>query len=97
MIHEVSSTLDPGISQLAYLFAIEPIPSSTVEFLVEIKDEFGVNEIDKSVSDITGVVMIYGKIKEIDLHFMVSADFFIQHLFGILVRDVSDHQCGPSV
>ena len=80
MIHEISSTLDPRIGQLTYLFTIESIPSSTIELLVKIKDELGVDEVHKGISDITRVVMIDWQIQKVHLHSMVFADLLEQHL-----------------
>lgn len=97
MIHEISSTLDPRIGQLTYLFTIESIPSSTIELLVKIKDELGVDEVHKGISDITRVVMIDWQIQKVHLHSMVFADLLEQHLLRVFVGDVTDHESCPSV
>lgn len=66
MVHEVRSSLYSRVCKLAYLLTVEPVPSSAIELSVKIVDEFSVNEIDKGVSNITGIVMVDRKIKEIN-------------------------------
>jgi hypothetical protein len=53
MVHEVSCTLDSRICQFAYFLAVETIPPPSIEFFVKIKDELGMNEVNKSIADIT--------------------------------------------
>jgi len=97
MVHEVGSSLYSRICKLTYLFTVEPVPSSAVELSIKIIDEFSVNEIDKGVSNITRIVMIDRKIKEINFESVISVDFFEEHLFCVFVGYVSDHQGGPSI
>ena len=52
VVHQVSGSLNTGISQLAYLLAIESIPPAAAEFLVELMDELGVNEVHKGIADV---------------------------------------------
>jgi hypothetical protein len=97
MIHEVGRALYPCVGQLAYLLTVKPVPSSAVELLVEIKDELGVDEVDEGVAHVAGVVVVDGQVEEVYFHFVVSADLFEQHLFGILIWNVANHQRCPAV
>lgn len=97
MVHEVSSPLDSCIGKLAYLLTVEAVPASAVELAVEIPNEFGVYEVDKCITHITGVIVIHWQIQEVYLETVVTVDLFKQHLLGILVGDVSDHQGRSSI
>lgn len=97
MIHQRRSTLNSGVGQLTYLFTVELVPSSPIELLIEVKNEFSMNEVDKGVPNITGVMMIHRKVEKVDFHFIISANFLKKHILSVLVRDVPYHQCGPSI
>jgi hypothetical protein len=81
MIHEISSSLDPCVGQLANLLAVKAIPSPSVELVIELLNGAGVDEVDKGIAHIAGVVMVDGQVEEVNLHFMVPADFFKEHFF----------------
>jgi hypothetical protein len=76
MIHEISSSLDPCVGQLANLLAVKAIPSPSVELPIELLNGGGVDKVDKGIAHITGVVLVNGQVKKVDLHFMVPTDFF---------------------
>lgn len=59
------TSLDPCIGQLAFLLAVEHIPSPSAEGLVKLFDELGVDEVDKSIADVALVVLINRKIEEV--------------------------------
>lgn len=73
--------MNTGICQLAYLLAIEAIPAPAVELLVEIKNELGMDKVDESVSHVACIIVIDGKIKEVDFEPMILAYFLKQHFF----------------
>lgn len=52
MVHELCSTLDSGIANLAYFLWIKFLPTLVVELLIELADEFGVDEVNKGVTHI---------------------------------------------
>ena len=60
VIHQIGGALDACIGQLTYFLAIVAIPSSSVEFLMKLLDEFGVDEVGEGVSYVAGVVVIDG-------------------------------------
>lgn len=97
MIHQGGRALDPRIGQLAYLLAIELIPFLGIELLKEVADELGMDEVDKGIPHVAGVVVVQGQVHKIKLQLMISIDFLQQHLFCILVRDVTDHNRGSSI
>lgn len=59
MIHKVGSPLDSCIGKLAYLLTVKTIPASAAELTIEITNEFGVDKVHKSITHITGVIVIY--------------------------------------
>lgn len=81
MIHQICRALYPRVGQLAYLLTIEPIPSSSIELLEELADEFCMDEIDKSVSDITCVEVVDRQVEEVYLKAMITTDLLPQHFF----------------
>lgn len=97
MVYQISCSLNASIGKLAYLFAVESVPSAAVELAVELSDEFGVNEVDKSVSDIAGIEVIDWQIKEVDFEFVVPAYLLKKHFLSVLVGNVSDHERCPSI
>lgn len=52
--------LDAGVGQRADFLAVEPAPLLAVELVVEPSDELRVDEVNESVADITGVVIVDG-------------------------------------
>ena len=81
MVHEVNSTLDSSICEFTYLFTVVSVPSSAVEFFIELKNKFGMNKIGKGISNIAGIVVVDRQIQEIDSLSMFFTNFFHQHLF----------------
>ena len=59
--------------------------------MVKGHDENGVYEIDKCVSDIATIVQVQGQVKEVKSALMTSVDALEEHIFGVLVGDVTDH------
>lgn len=66
MIYKGICSLYTRISELTNLFAVEVIPTPTIKFLIELADEFGVDKVHKSISDITLIVVVHWQIKKID-------------------------------
>lgn len=97
MIDKVSSSLYTRISQLTYFFRVVAIPSPATKLIVKVKNELCMDEIHKSVSHVTGVEMVDGQIQEVYAVFVVTPYLLVQHFFGILVWNVTDHQSGPAV
>lgn len=59
------TALDPCIGQLAFLLAVEHVPSSTAEGQVELFNELGVDEVYERIADVALIVLINGKIEEV--------------------------------
>ena len=89
--------MNPRVGQLADLLTIEAVPPPSAELLVEVYDELSVDKVDESVAHVAGVVLVDRQIEEVDLHFVVATDLLIKHLLGVLVGDVADHECRPSI
>jgi hypothetical protein len=97
VVHQVGSPLDACICKFANLFAVKAIPPPTVEFLVELEYEFGVDEVGKSITHVAWVGVVDGQVQKVYVHAVVFADLLQQHVFRVLVRNVSDHQRCPKV
>ncbi len=91
MIDKICCALYPCIGQFANLFAIETIPSPSIKLPVEVINEFSVNEVYKGIANITRVIVVHGKIQEVDFHFIVSAYLLIEHFLGILIGNMANH------
>lgn len=57
VVHQCNGTLDSCVSQRADLLAVEHLPSLAVELVVEVGNELGMQEIDESVSHVTGILL----------------------------------------
>lgn len=97
MVHQVGGALDARVGQLTYFLAVETIPPAAVELFVEFEDEFGVDEVCEGVAYVAGVVVVYRQVQEIYVETMVFTDLLEEHVLGVLVGDVADHQSGPTV
>ncbi len=97
MIDQGSRALNSSICEFTYFFAVKLVPSFAIEFKIEFGDELGIDEVDKSISNIARVVRVDRQIKEVVFVSMVFIDFINEHLLGIFIRDVSDHHCCPVI
>ncbi len=97
MIHQISCSLDTRIGQFTNFLWVEPIPTSTIKLLMKFKYKFRVYKVDKSIANIASVVVINRKIEKINLHFMISTNLIIQHLFRVFIRNMPYHQCSSTV
>ncbi len=59
--------------------------------MVKGNDENGVYEVDKCVSDIATIVQVQRQVKEVKSALVVPVDALEEHIFGVLVGDVADH------
>lgn len=75
MIHEVSCTLDTGVSEFTDFLTVKTIPSTTVKFFIELKNEFCMDKVSKSITYIARVVVVNRQVKEIDMETMIFTDF----------------------
>lgn len=58
MVLELGCPLDPRVAHLANLGRIKLVPLVVVKFLVKLLDEFGMDEIDESVTHIAVVLSL---------------------------------------
>lgn len=94
---QVHLALDAAVRDLADLLGVEALPALVVEVLVEGDDVDGVDEIDKGVADVALVVEVLGQVEEVEAARVQLVDLPQQHLVGVLVRDVANHDGGPRV
>lgn len=79
MMRKLISALNSGIANVADLLRVEKFPLFIMEFIVELNNEFGMNEVQECISNITIVLNIFrikyfiidGQIKEINFFLMI--------------------------
>lgn len=97
MIQQRTCSLDTCICKLTAFLTIKAVPFSTIEVCVKFSYKFRAYEINKCISDVALVPLIYGKIQEINSVSISHWQFFDECLFSIFIRYMSNHKCGPSV
>lgn len=97
IVHQIGGALDTGIGQFANFFRVVPVPATTVEIAIEVKDELRVDEVGKSISDVAAVIVVDWQVKEVDTYSVHLTDFLQQHFLRILVWNVPDHYSSSSV
>lgn len=93
----MASTLDSTEGDLANLLWIEVFPWLVVHVLEEGHDVDGVNEVDESVADIAAIVQVERQVEEVIGALVEPVDTLQEHLFRVLVWNVTDHDCRASV
>ena len=83
--------LDAAVGDLANLVTVELGPLGPVVLIEEVDDEDGIDEVDESVAHVTVVLEVNGKVEEVVVVLLGAIDGLKQHLLGVLVRDVLDH------
>ena len=58
VIHEVSCTLNTGIGEFTDFLTVKTIPSTTVKFFIELKNEFCMDKVGKGIAYIARVVVV---------------------------------------
>lgn len=91
MINQRQFALNTTIGNFAYLFTVEALPLLTIEFLIELENEYGINEVDECITYIAFVLKVNRQVEEIILISVVLIDLLKQHLLSVLVRNVLDH------
>jgi len=88
---EVLFALDSAISDFADFLWVESLPWLSIEVLIKRNNEERVNKVDKGISDITVVLQVNWEVKEIIAAGMELINLLKEHLLGVLVGDVSNH------
>lgn len=91
------SALDSAIGDLTDLFRVEDFPALAIHVLEKGNDVHWINEVDESISDIATIVDVQGQVEEVELTLVVSVNPFQEHILGILVWDVTNHNCGARI
>ena len=84
MVAESPCALNTGICQRADFLTVKSAPFFPVELLVESGDEFGMDEVNKGVSDIASIIIVDREIEEIEFDFEIAVEFFKQKILGVL-------------
>ena len=97
MLSELLKTLESSVSDFTNLFRIEKLPSFTVESVVKTLQSLTVLEVDECITHIALVLEIDWQIKEI-VFLVVSFLYCVsQHLLGVLVRNILNHERSSSI
>jgi len=86
-----------GILDTAYFFAIKPIPSEPMILEIEFSSVNWVDEIDKSISETTPIILIERIVEEVIMIWLIAIDWLKEHVYGIFVRNIADHHCSSGV
>lgn len=97
ILHKVTLTLDPAKSDLANLLRVEVLPRLIVHVLKKRHDVDWIHEIDESVADVAIVVQIKRKVEEVVRSLVQPVDALQEHLLGVLVRNMTNHNRGAPV
>ena len=89
--------LDTCVADVTHFLAVEPLPLALVEPFGEREDVFGLHHVDEGIPNIALVLEVDGKVEEVIQPVELLIDGLQQHLLGVLVGDVLDHQRGPRV
>ena len=54
-------------------------------------------EVSKSIAYITGIMVIDGQVKKIDMKPMIFGNFLKKHILSVFVWDVADHQSSSTI
>lgn len=83
--------LDSTVCDLANLLGVEGLPSLAVHVLEEGYDVDWVDKVDEGVADVAAVVHVHGQVEEVVLALMESVDSLEEHILGVLVGDITNH------
>ncbi len=97
MVDQGSGALYPSIGQFTDFATVKLGPPGAIELEIELLDELGINEVDKGIPNIAGVVGVEWQVEEVVLVFVIEVNLVNEHLLRVLVGDVSDHQCGSLI
>ena len=90
-------TLNTRVSNLTYLPAVEVRPPSSIELLVKLENPQGVRQIHERITNVAFVLEVNRQVEEIIFAFKLRVNLLQEHLLGVLVRDVLNHDCGAIV
>lgn len=97
LLDEVSLALDAAVCDLADFLRVERLPRLVVQVFIEAHDKDGVDKVDEGVADVAHVVEVEGQVEVVVCALVPPVDTLEQHLLGVLVGDVADHDCGAVV
>ena len=96
-IHQICCTLNSCICQLTYLLTVVAVPFPSIELVVELVNEFGVDEVSECIAHVAWVKAVNGKVEVVNSLPVFFSDFLHQHLLRIFVGNVSDHDSGSTI
>lgn len=76
---------------MADFLRVESFPRLPIQVFVKWYDKEWIDKVDKGISYVAVVLQIYGKVEEVVFAAVVLVNLLKEHLLGVLVGDVSDH------
>jgi hypothetical protein len=95
--NEVLLSLNASIRDCADLLTVEAGPLLALNPREEGGDGLWINEVDEGVAHIALVLEVNGEVNEVVLPFVSLVDEIKEHILGVLVWDVPDHQRGALI
>lgn len=89
--------MNAGVRDGADLFAVEVVPTPSIELAEKTDDGPEVNEVHEGIADVALVLKVNGQVEEVVEPLEVLIDFFKDRGLGVLVGDVPHHQRRPAV
>lgn len=89
--------LNPCIADVADFLTVEPLPFALIEAFGEGQDVLWLHHIDEGIANIAFVLEVYGQVEEVVQAVELLINSLQQHLLGVLIWDVLDHERGPCI
>ena len=91
VVDEASFPLNATVGDLADFLRVERLPRLVVQVLIKRHNENRVDEVDKGVPNVTPVVKVQWQVEKVVFALMKPVDALKEHLLGVLVWNVPDH------
>ena len=83
--------MDSSIGDFADFLGVESLPRLSIEVLIKWYDKEWIDKVDKGISNVAVVLQVNGKVEKVVFAAVVLVNLLQEHLLGVLVGDVSDH------
>ena len=90
-------SLDTTIGDLANLVAIELCPLGSIILVEEVHNENGINEVDEGITHVAVVLEVNRQIEKVIVVLLGPIYRLQEHLLGVLVGNVLNHDCRPII
>jgi hypothetical protein len=97
MVNQLFLALDPPICDLTDLLRVEPLPPLGIEDLVDLKDKNWIHKVNEGIAHVALVLEVDRQVEEVIGAFVGLVDLLEEHLLGVFVRDILNHNRGSLV